>query len=362
MANGSIGAKHITTSSSENRRVSHPIIPRLPALLNHNLRAAAQRCYLPLNNVLQRIPGSFQQFSYPNNSFELRYQGKSYSIPKSGYPYYEALSKSHFFENGGYNVPSTVHQDEFQLLQQFLFTRNHEPNLEYTLQDMTGQLKATSHLASYLDGGPPYILSFGFGSPPYLLNSIMSYNLATYLQFEPLAKFAMQRLESLPFTFENPIQILEHIYQQNSLPHPTQEIRFWVRRWLSLRLDLPPATWNVYSATYPTNFSVLEKSPALAARFTALYGNSHDFIADVAYVLNTPRASQGKRQIDTDKKPGASNEPSYVDSAWWSTAAQNPEAWKDVKFDQQALLQDHLRQQETINDLREQLANTHLRS
>ena len=111
----------------------------------------------------------------------------------------------------------------------------------------------------------------------------------------------------------------------------------------------------MYTTSHPTNLSVLEKSPALAARFTALQQASDDLLADISYVLNCSPAVQGKRQIDAEK-------PAYVDSAWWSTAAQHPELWKDAKLDQQALLRDRLRQQEMIDDLREQLANTHLRS
>lgn len=307
------------------------------------------------------MQGPFQQFSSRNNSFELRYQGKSYYIPVTGYPYIEALSKSHFFENGGYNVPSAVNQDEFQLLYQFLCTNNLAPDLQCTLQDMAGQSKPMLALASYLDGGPPYILSFGFSSPPYLLNSITAYNLAMYLQFEPLAEIATQRLESLPFTFENPIDILEHIYQKTLLPHPTSEIRYWVRRWLSLRLDVLPPNWDLNSTSYPTNLSVLESSPNLAARFKALQQTSYEFNADVAYILRSPPATQGKRQIDAEKEPGASNEPAYADSMCWSAAARDPEGWKDVKFDQQALLQEHLRQKETIDRLNEQLGRANLR-
>ncbi|KAL8784684.1 MAG: hypothetical protein Q9195_008945 [Heterodermia aff. obscurata] len=211
--------------------------------------------------------------------------GELFKVERPNILYLEALSKSPYFENGLLNIPSPFGLDDFKNLCQFLSSNDYAPNMHDTLRQTAGNSIATEHLAHERKNSLPYISNItgsNFDSPPYLLNSILSYNVAQHLRFEPLASNALHRMQVLPFTYEDPILLLEHIYQPKTLhTAPTADIRHWVKRWLSLQL---PAIFDDQARFYRSNLGVLDLKPELNQRFGALMERSIHLTEDVAEV------------------------------------------------------------------------------
>lgn len=160
-------------------------------------------------------------------------------------------------------------------------------------------------LDSYPESGPPYIVvPQNSVSPPFLLKSVASFNLAIFLNFEPLASNALQRLNSLTFTFEDPIDILEDVYQPKSMPRASGLIRMWARQWMSLQLPQLPQLLGDYGRGYSTNLGVLERHPKCAQRFRLLKEKSHDLTVDVEDVQLSPSTSRGQQDFSAGLADG----------------------------------------------------------
>lgn len=215
---------------------------------------------------------------------------------KAQSPYFEALWQSPFFVDGDLVLPSDLSWTDFGIIHQFLFSKDYPPSVSATLRGTAAASQATSSLASRRVNGPPYMLPPSSGAPPFVLRSVQAYNLGNFLNFEPLASHALQRLDSLPFTFENPTVVLENIYQPHSETAPSDEIRRWVRSWLSR----PFLTlFGAHAETYKTNLGVLEQHADCAGHFMQLQCQSDHLAEDAAIVrINNP-VSRGPVEFQT---------------------------------------------------------------
>ena len=266
-----------------------------------------------LNDGLQTLHGLFQQQPYPVDSyFELRFQEEVYHVRNSQTSYIGTLSKSPYFEEGVLTIPANFNRDDFEIFTQFLLAKNHTPGLTLTLQKTATNTQAMSLLASQAKCGPPYILIPNLVSPPFLLNTVAAYNLAKCLGFEPMVMNALHRLDSLPFTLEDPILVLEHIYIPQSLVTPGSDIRDWVVRWLSVQLL---NTFGEHATTYMTNLGVLERHPDCASRFRRLKEKSNLLAADVSYVQRRYPVSRGPQEFRaTTLQSNSWSQPGYASS------------------------------------------------
>ena len=288
--------------------------------------------FLP-NNGFQAMQGPVQQYTYPNDHYlKLCFRGEIFTVERPHNSYLEAILKSPCFENGLLNFPSPFGWEEFKNLHQFLSINDYAPNRHDTLQHTAARSNATSHLASISTYSLPYIsdtTGSNPNSPPYLLNSISSYHLAKHLMFEPLVSTALQRMNTLPFTYEDPIVLLENIYCSRTMPTPAADLRLWVKRWLSLQFPGGPL-FEEYARSYASNLGVLELNPGYSHRLNALKGMSHHLTQDVAEVDRdlAVKFSRDERShvpgTQWDAHPGTSGVPNpAATTTSWGAATGN---------------------------------------
>lgn len=117
-------------------------------------------------------------------------------------------------------------------------------------------------------------------STPLVKSYVSAYHLALALAFRPLAIHAVDALQSLRVTHENPIAVLERIYHPPDSVPQVPGLRQWTRDWLAVRI--PPADgWEHYAATYPTNLSVIKEHPDWKAAYVALREKGTGLVTDL---------------------------------------------------------------------------------
>ena len=288
------------------------------------------------------MQGPVQQSTYRNDYYlNISFQGKEFTIHRPHILHLEAISKSPFFENGLFNFPPAFEKNDFEHFCQFLLSRDYGPSIPETLQKTAEKSTATSYLAKEQIHGPPYISDTTVSGPdptPYLLSSVLSYNLAQRLSFQPLAANALQRMDSLPFTYEDPVLLLEHIYFKTVLS-PATEIRHWVKRWLSR--PLPADLFEEYARLFVSNLGVLELDFRYSEQFSSLKAKSLHLAQDITEV---------QRDIDL-KSPSPDGRIPLSRTSWTAhpgtagipTSADNPSSWEaaDRSFLRAASSLDH---------------------
>ena len=248
-----------------------------------------------MNKALQHYP--HPQHLY----FTFQWRGQA-QLLSSETPNYQDLSRSPFFqEDDVLAIPSELDPTTVEILYLFIRTGKHGPKLCQSLQYIEARGIGIPRVGTLPVAGPPCILTPDSNAPPFLLNSILAYNVAKFLSFEPMASSALNRLSSLPFSAEDPIVILERIYLPGLSQIPHDDIRDWVRKWLERRLF---TTLGDYAAVYKTNLGVLEQHPQLAERFRKLQYNSAYLLEDTQYVRNYFPVSRGPQTLQTNPAPG----------------------------------------------------------
>ena len=288
--------------------------------------------FLP-NSGFQAMQGPVSPITYANDNYlKLCFRGEIF-IERPHNSYLEAILKSPCFENGLLNFPSPFGWEEFENLRQFLSINDYAPNRYDTLQHTAARSTATSHLASNSTNSLPYIsdtTGSNPNSPPYLLNSISSYHLAKHLMFEPLGSTALQRMNSLPFTYEDPILLLQNIYCSRTMPTPAPDMRLWVKRWLSLQL--PAGLFEAYARDFVSNLGVLELNPGYSHRFHSLKDTSHHLIQDVEEVHRdlalkslSPEERNAFPGTQWNSHPGTSGIPTPATTSWGTAPGNWPQ-------------------------------------
>ena len=223
-------------------------------------------------------------------------------ILKSQTLYYQVISRSPFFCNDVLSLPSNLAETVFKILHEFICRGDYAPTLTQSLQGIEVRSIGFSNMESlFRVPGPPCILSPVTRAPPFLFYSVLAYNLAKHLGFEPMASAALNRLHALPFSIEDPNVVLEHIYMENPPLSPHSDIRAWVRKWLGHRLF---TTLGRYADIYKTNLGVLEQHPQLTDRFHKLQYEAKYLAEDTRWVRAYFPVSRGPQTLQTSLTPG----------------------------------------------------------
>lgn len=189
----------------------------------------------------------------------------------------------------------------FEILHHFICHGNYAPTLSQSLQVIQASGIAIPYVGSLPVAGPACILLPDTRAPQFLFKSILAYNLAKHLGFEPMALNALNRLNTLPFSLEDPNVILEHIYMPSTTHAPHTDIRAWVRKWLAHRLF---TTLGGYAETHKTNLGVLEEHPQLRDEFRRLEYESQYLADDALFVRSYFPVSRGPQTLRASPTPG----------------------------------------------------------
>lgn len=115
--------------------------------------------------------------------------------------------------------------------------------------------------------GPPVIKPTRLDSPPYLLRSVRVFKTGHKMGFEDLIGNALARLRSQYVTHEDPIAVLQEMYEGKD-PHP--ELRAWTRDFL-LRAPSSDGEWGLgRNDLEPPNLVKLKHEMCFKERFVDL--------------------------------------------------------------------------------------------
>ena len=191
----------------------------------------------------------------------------------------EELRKSTFFRDDILFLPNSSSREGLESLLSYLKEGDFAPSRDSALQAAQNALPYGSSFHIINAKGPPVILPTITDSPRYLAASITAYRLAKTLQFEPLATVAINRVYDLPCTSEDPIALLGQVYKPEPALAKEDNLRAWVRRWLSRKVD--PSFPLQYQAKYPTNMHFLQRHPELGEQFENLLWTHEALAQDV---------------------------------------------------------------------------------
>ena len=218
----------------------------------------------------------------PGTYVTLQHDGRRYPVPKKDLRERAALSRSPFFSNDTLVFPSTSSLEGLEILVSFLDDGDFSPSHSSALTACKFACPGHNHIGSAATRGPPVMLQPEPSSPKYLGASILAYRLATTLQFEPLKSAAIKRLYGLPHTYEDPIALLEQVYMPEPALPQEDNLRIWVRDWLSRTTSFSAP----YEALYPTNLHFLQRYPGLGAKFNRLLQTESILARDVSFAAD----------------------------------------------------------------------------
>ena len=208
-----------------------------------------------------------------------------YPIEKQQLHNLNALRESTFFRDDILFLPKSSSREGLESLFYYLKEGDFAPSRDHTLQAAQNALPYGSSLHIINAKGPPVILPTTTDSPRYLATSITAYRLAQTLQFEPLATAAINRVYDLPCNSEDPIALLEQVYKPEPALPQEDNLRAWVRQWLSRKVD--PSFPLQHQAKYPTNLQFLQRHPELGDRFKHLLWTHEALAQDVSRAGDT---------------------------------------------------------------------------
>ncbi|KAF2745993.1 hypothetical protein M011DRAFT_382768, partial [Sporormia fimetaria CBS 119925] len=152
------------------------------------------------------------------DSVEFIFEDRGILVPSERLNPFLSIRKA--FEDLGHRymtVHEDVSKDALMALLELLHTGTYTP-------DLTPVISAGR-------SGPPIIRPTRASSPPYLARDISVFKLGVAMSFDDIIGLALSRLRSQLITHEDPITILEAIYNGGD-PHP--ELRAWTRDFLCM--------------------------------------------------------------------------------------------------------------------------------
>lgn len=126
----------------------------------------------------------------------------------------------------------------------------------------------------------PVIGTYKPNSTATVKSQISLYYLALALDCTPLASYAIDTLNTLRCTHENPIAVLESIYHPPESVPQIPGFRDWTKSWLALRIPHVEG-WEDYAAKYPTNLSVVKDHPDWQAAYVTLREKGTVLVTDL---------------------------------------------------------------------------------
>lgn len=144
----------------------------------------------------------------------------------------------------------------------------------------------------------PIIGTYNPKSSAMVKSHVSVYHLALALEFIPLVIHAVDVLQSLRCTHENPIAVLESIYHPPQFLPQISMLRDWTKSWLALRIPHDEG-WEDYAAEYPTNLSVVKDHPDWKTAYVKLREKGTVLVTD----LDAVEAKIAKSQAATYEEP-----------------------------------------------------------
>ncbi|KAI4182981.1 MAG: hypothetical protein LQ346_006427 [Caloplaca aetnensis] len=210
----------------------------------------------------------------------LTWEKRNYPVARTSIPDRPALTSSPYFKDGHLQLPLGTGEAEFNALYFLVVHGQYPPSLS-----ILNSVTAPNHQVSQ---GPPSIRPFDANAPTYLVQLITAFRLGKVLQYKPLCDFAVAGLYSLASTAENPVAVLEQIYQVPqdwnpiTAPLPTRsadsQLREWTRSWLAVRQS--PLHLSQNPGGYRNNLAVVRICPVWNARYSQLKASSAELKED----------------------------------------------------------------------------------
>ncbi|KAL8770835.1 MAG: hypothetical protein Q9209_003486 [Squamulea sp. 1 TL-2023] len=221
----------------------------------------------------EETPRSLENLQYSRGAyFFIGYENRHYAVLRHSLTDIAALKNSPYFKDGDFlQLPPSTKQEDFLTFWFFIVYKGFPP----ALKDLNGQ-------AAMNPKGPPAMRSYESGAPKILMQLITAFRLSQELEHKPFQEHTMTGLLSLQATAEDPMAVLETIYDSSfafqqpltsiSYKAADPQLRDWVKAWLEV--DLLNSKMSQYEATHKTNLGVLRCHPNWSQRFVQLRNKS----------------------------------------------------------------------------------------
>ena len=235
--------------------------------------------YFVTREGVEEPPLSLKSLSSPREAyFFLRFQDRHYPVLRSSVTDLAALSNSpHFKDKAFLQLPPRTSLEDFLTFYIYLVHRGYPPSWK----DAYGQVAAPSK-------GPPAIRSYSASVLKPLLQLVTAFHLGEQLKYRPFDDHVLNGLRDLPATSEDPMAVLEKIYDSPSSHQSSSsstsyksadpQLREWVITWLSV--GLLSSGMGQHEMKYKTNLGVLRHDPHWSQRLIQLKGKSSAFGQD----------------------------------------------------------------------------------
>ncbi|KAL8833482.1 MAG: hypothetical protein Q9176_007957 [Flavoplaca citrina] len=228
-------------------------------------------------------PKSLDRLEHPREAYIfLRFEGRHYPLLRSAVADLTALTKSpHFKDKAFLQLPAKTSQEDFLTFALFLVHRVCPPLWKGCLGQATGSSQ-----------GAPVIDVYNASAPRPLLQLIGAFHLEEQLKYKPFQDHIISQLRGLQSTAEDPMAVLEKIYDSRSASSSTStsaksadpQLRDWVRAWLAV--DLISAGKGQHEMAYKTNLGVLRDNERWSPRLILLRGKCTAFDDDEQFSNN----------------------------------------------------------------------------
>ncbi|KAL8847071.1 MAG: hypothetical protein Q9221_007858 [Calogaya cf. arnoldii] len=225
----------------------------------------------------EESPRSIEKLEHPREGyFFIRFEDRHYPVLRSSVADLAALTSSPQFKDKAFlQIPAKTTQEEFLTFALFLIHKSCPPSWKGLLGEVAKPRT-----------GPPVIKPYNASAPKPLLHLVTAFRLEEQLKYKPFQDHVMTELRKLQATAEDPMAVLEKIYNSASVSSSSSIsykladplLREWVRAWLAV--DLISPGMGQYEMTYQSNLGVLRDSPMWSHRLVQLRGTSSTFEED----------------------------------------------------------------------------------
>ncbi|KAL8990685.1 MAG: hypothetical protein Q9169_008064 [Polycauliona sp. 2 TL-2023] len=233
--------------------------------------------YILHANGQEDEPRSIEKLEHPREAYLfLRFEDRHYPVLRSAVADLAALSNSpHFKDKAFLQLPPKTRQEDFLAFALFLIHKS----CPASWKGSSGQMGTSC-------SGAPAIKAYDPNAPKPLLQLYGAFQLEDQLKYKPFRDHVLNALRNLQTTTEDPMAVLEKIYDSPSISNPTStsvksadpRLREWVRTWLAT--DLISPDMGQYERTYKTNLGVLRDHQSWSLKFAELRGKSSAFGED----------------------------------------------------------------------------------
>lgn len=237
---------------------------------------------------LEEVPRS--ETTPSGKSVQFIFEKRAILVPASKIDKFTSIRRA--FDKAGtvyMEVPDDVTHDGFMALLELLHKGTYSPDSEL----MTGGGRS----------GPPVIKPTRASSPSYLLRDIDVFKTGQAMGFSDLLSFAIKRMYAQTLTHEDPIRVLQAIYEGKESPHC--DIRSWAQRFL-LKSETHDGMHGFHSLARPDveppNLVKLLTEMNWKEHFLSLCERSASLQVDVGNAMDT-LTKEGRWQLPSTRQP-----------------------------------------------------------